>query len=73
MPLKGQRDMAIDQDIAEKAKAWPFDEARRLLKRLDGKTPEKGYVLFEGNESPCRHSSRIYSELLERLHRNLES
>ena len=44
--------MAIDQDIAEKAKAWPFDEARRLLKRLDGKTPEKGYVLFETGYGP---------------------
>ena len=44
--------MAIDKDITEKAKAWPFDEARRLLKRLGGKVPEKGYVLFETGYGP---------------------
>ncbi|MDA0655680.1 MAG: lysine--tRNA ligase [Proteobacteria bacterium] len=44
--------MVIDKDIAEKAKAWPFDEARRLVKRLGGKTPEKGYVLFETGYGP---------------------
>ncbi|MBL23994.1 MAG: lysine--tRNA ligase [Rhodospirillaceae bacterium] len=44
--------MAITREIAEKAKAWPFDEARRLLKRLGGKPPEKGYVLFETGYGP---------------------
>ncbi len=44
--------MAIDKEITEKAKAWPFDEARRLLKRLGGTVPEKGYVLFETGYGP---------------------
>jgi len=34
------------------AKAWPFAEARELLKRLGGKTPDKGYVLFETGYGP---------------------
>ena len=35
------------REEALKSKAWPFEEARKLLKRLKGKLPEKGYVLFE--------------------------
>ena len=42
----------VDQTLAENAKAWPFQEARSLLKRLQGKTPEKGYVLFETGYGP---------------------
>ncbi len=34
------------------AKAWPFEEARRLLQRLQNKIPEKGYVLFETGYGP---------------------
>lgn len=34
------------------SKAWPFDEARKILKRLKGKVPEKGYVLFETGYGP---------------------
>ncbi len=35
------------------ATAWPFQEARRLLdERLKGKTPDKGYVLFETGYGP---------------------
>ncbi len=34
------------------SKAWPFEEARRLLKRLNGKVPEKGFVLFETGYGP---------------------
>jgi lysyl-tRNA synthetase class 1 len=37
---------------AEAAKAWPFEEARKLLKRIGGKTPEKGFVLFETGYGP---------------------
>ena len=41
------------QESAVEANAWPFQEARRLLKqRLKGKTPEKGYVLFETGYGP---------------------
>jgi lysyl-tRNA synthetase class 1 len=38
--------------LAENAKAWPFQEARRVLKRIGGKTPEKGYVLFQTGYGP---------------------
>ena len=33
-------------------KAWPFIEARNLLKRLRNKTPDKGFVLFETGYGP---------------------
>ena len=35
------------RDAAMNSKAWPFEEARRLLKRFAKSPPEKGYVLFE--------------------------
>ncbi|MEK9672381.1 MAG: lysine--tRNA ligase [Rhodospirillaceae bacterium] len=38
--------------LAETANAWPFAEARELLKRLKGQCPEKGYVLFETGYGP---------------------
>ena len=34
------------------SKAWPFEEARRLLKRYEAAPPEKGYVLFETGYGP---------------------
>ena len=37
---------------AAEAKAWPFQEAARLLKRVGGAIPEKGYVLFETGYGP---------------------
>ncbi len=40
------------RELATNAKAWPFQEARRVLKRVGGKTPEKGYVLFETGYGP---------------------
>ena len=33
-------------------KAWPFKEARRLLKRYEQAPPDKGYVLFETGYGP---------------------
>ena len=44
--------MADYKLLAETAKAWPFEEARNLAKRLQGKLPEKGYVLFETGYGP---------------------
>ena len=38
--------MTTLRDAAMNSKAWPFEEARRVLKRYAGKDPEKGYVLF---------------------------
>ena len=34
------------------SKAWPFEEARKLLKRYEKGAPEKGYVLFETGYGP---------------------
>src|SRR4030088_3598461 len=44
--------MTADRALAIAAKAWPFEEARKLLARLDGKPPAKGYVLFETGYGP---------------------
>jgi lysyl-tRNA synthetase class 1 len=40
------------RELAHHANAWPFAEARALLKRLDGTLPAKGYVLFETGYGP---------------------
>jgi lysyl-tRNA synthetase class 1 len=45
-------EVAEIRELATNAKAWPFQEARRVLKRVGGKTPEKGYVLFETGYGP---------------------
>ena len=37
----------IDRSLAEAARAWPFEEARKLVARIGGKPPAKGYVLLE--------------------------
>lgn len=40
------------RDAAMSSKAWPFEEARRVLKRYEKAPPEKGYVLFETGYGP---------------------
>ncbi|MGD1882223.1 MAG: lysine--tRNA ligase [Paracoccaceae bacterium] len=40
------------RDAAMTSKAWPFQEARRLLKRYEKAPPEKGYVLFQTGYGP---------------------
>lgn len=40
------------RDQALNARAWPFEEARKVLKRYEKKDPEKGYVLFETGYGP---------------------
>ncbi|MEJ1990594.1 MAG: lysine--tRNA ligase [Maritimibacter sp.] len=40
------------RDLAMTSKAWPFEEARRLVKRYEKTPPEKGYVLFETGYGP---------------------
>lgn len=40
------------RDAAMTSKAWPFEEARRVLKRFEKGPPEKGYVLFETGYGP---------------------
>jgi lysyl-tRNA synthetase, class I len=44
--------MSEIRDLAMKSKAWPFEEARRLLKRYEKAPPEKGFVLFETGYGP---------------------
>ncbi|MHA1566480.1 MAG: lysine--tRNA ligase, partial [Alphaproteobacteria bacterium] len=48
--------MASERELAAKAKAWPFDQARRLLERFGGpdkqQAPAKGYALFETGYGP---------------------
>lgn len=33
-------------------KTWPFEEARKIYEKIGGKTPGKGYVLFETGYGP---------------------
>ena len=44
--------MSTMRDAALTSKAWPFDEARRVLKRYEKAPPAKGYVLFETGYGP---------------------
>jgi len=44
--------MTISHKSYLESKAWPFEEARRILEKVGGKTPEKGYVLFETGYGP---------------------
>ncbi|HEY5597694.1 MAG TPA: lysine--tRNA ligase [Kiloniellales bacterium] len=44
--------MTSERDLAREARAWPFDEARGLLKRIGGVVPEKGYVLLQTGYGP---------------------
>ncbi len=44
--------MTILQKSYFESKAWPFEEARRILEKIGGKTPEKGFVLFETGYGP---------------------
>ncbi len=44
--------MTSERELAQGAKAWPFEEACKVVKRLGGKTPEKGYALFETGYGP---------------------
>ncbi|HKL04400.1 MAG TPA: lysine--tRNA ligase [Roseovarius sp.] len=44
--------MSEIREAAMSSKAWPFEEARRVLKRYEKAPPEKGYVLFETGYGP---------------------
>ncbi|SOB93916.1 lysine--tRNA ligase [Rhodobacter maris] len=44
--------MTTLRDAAMNSKAWPFEEARRVLKRYEKEPPKKGYVLFETGYGP---------------------
>ncbi len=40
------------RDIALTSSAWPFEEARKLVKRYEAAPPAKGHVLFETGYGP---------------------
>jgi lysyl-tRNA synthetase class 1 len=40
------------RDAALEARAWPFEEARRLIRRYETAPPAKGHVLFETGYGP---------------------
>ena len=44
--------MASEQTLAEGARSWPFEEARKVAARIGAGVPEKGYVLFETGYGP---------------------
>ncbi|MCK5041415.1 MAG: lysine--tRNA ligase [Sphingomonadales bacterium] len=44
--------MNTTREIALESKAWPMQEAVKLLKRFENNPPEKGYVLFETGYGP---------------------
>ncbi len=44
--------MTNTRELALAAKAWPFEEARKLVGRTRGAAPDKGYVLFETGYGP---------------------
>ena len=44
--------MSDMRDAAMNSKAWPFEEARSLIKRYGAKGPQKGHVLFETGYGP---------------------
>src|ERR1700741_2999738 len=44
--------MPSERELALQAKAWPFEEARKLVARYAEKPPAKGYVLFETGYGP---------------------
>jgi lysyl-tRNA synthetase class 1 len=43
---------AVPDDLLSAARAWPFEEARKLVARFAKTPPEKGYVLFETGYGP---------------------
>ena len=44
--------MSDDRTYAQAARAWPFEEARKLVERTKAGAPKKGYVLFETGYGP---------------------
>jgi len=44
--------MSLSRDLYFSSKAWPFEEARKVVARIAGKMPAKGYVLFETGYGP---------------------
>jgi lysyl-tRNA synthetase class 1 len=41
-----------ERGLAARARAWPFEEARRVVERIGATAPAKGHVLFETGYGP---------------------
>ncbi len=50
------------RDAAMSSKAWPFEEARKLVKRFAKAPPEKGYVLFETSNPRHGHEWAVFRD-----------
>ena len=44
--------MTDQKELAAACKAWPFQEAGKVVDRIGGKPPAKGHVLFETGYGP---------------------
>lgn len=44
--------MESSSALLQDARAWPFEEARKILASIKGKVPKKGYVLFQTGYGP---------------------
>jgi len=42
----------ITPEMARECRAWAFEEAKKVYKKIGGKVPAKGYVLFETGYGP---------------------
>src|SRR3546814_8502619 len=53
-PIWNERATSVSdlRDTVMQSKAWPFEEARKLLKRHGQSAPDKGYMLFETGYGP---------------------
>ncbi|PZO90608.1 MAG: lysine--tRNA ligase, partial [Sphingomonas sanxanigenens] len=54
MPIRNERATKLSdlRTAAMQSKAWPFEEARKLLKRYPAGAPAKGHILFETGYGP---------------------
>ncbi len=50
--MSNESDISGLRAAAEASKAWPFEEARKVLRRTGGSLPAKGHVLFETGYGP---------------------
>ena len=40
------------KELVQKSSSWPFELAKKVVKRIGSTTPDKGYVLFEAGYGP---------------------
>ena len=52
------------RDAALSAKAWPFEEARRVLKRYQKAPPDKGYSAMVASQLREHFSPSLFQEPL---------